>query len=229
MAISYKIWDFPNLKIQSQLFHVPGAVFDGGLTSGGARIVSPEPGGRSVLEMKLAYQIGEWDIPFSSWLMSKIAGAIFRVQLINTPQVVLPSAYGGTNTPVPWDGDISWNNSQNWAGDGFYLETTIASLEGSTQLTIDTLAYGEILRHGHVIGNGNNCYIIDDIEYVGSIATITVSPPLRNDIAIGGMIYTKPYFLGSISNGAEVRQAYEASKLGGIQLNRIVFNEVILP
>ncbi len=224
MTIDYKIWEFPDFKIESQLFHVPGSVFDGGMTSGGARIASPEPGGRSVLEMKIAYQIGEWDAPFVSWLMSKTAGNIFRVQLINTPQLSYKESVGS----IPWVDGSPWDNDKEWNSDGFYLETTAAALEGSTSISVDLLAYGEILKHGHVLGHGDNCYIIDEIEYAGTVATITLNPPLRKNVSLGDMIYTRPYFLGTIANGAEMRATYEASKVGGIQTNRIIFNEVIL-
>ena len=76
MTIEHKIWNFPNRAVESQLFHVPGEYFNGGLTSGGAKIMSPEPGGFSMLELTPSRQVNEWNSPVSSWLMSKINGEI---------------------------------------------------------------------------------------------------------------------------------------------------------
>ena len=225
MTINHKIWNFPTLKIESQLFHVPGAYFEGGLTSGGARIMSPEPGGRSVLEMRLAYQVNEWNSPFSSWLMSKINGAIFKVQLTKTPQ--LASFIGESNyiTSSPF---YNWDNDQPWVNDGANLGAVGTALEGAVELSVSVGSFGEILKHGHVIGIGNYSYIIDDVSYVGTRADLVVSPPLRNSVSNADVVWLKPYFTGAIANGAEIRNSYDAGNIGGIQLNRIVFNEVII-
>ena len=227
MTINHKIWNFPTLKIESQLFHVPGSYFDGGLTSGGARIMSPEPGGRSVLEVGLAYQINEWNSPFSSWLMSKINGAIFKVQLTKTPQ--LASFIGESNYKLKNStSGVLWDNDQLWDNDGASLAAVGTALEGAVAVSVSTGAFGEILKYGHVIGIGNYSYMIDDISYVGTRADIIVSPPLRTNVADGESVWLKPYFLGAIANGGEIRNSYDAGNIGGIKLNRIVFNEVII-
>lgn len=119
MTLEYKIWDFPVVPIEKQLFHVPGAVFEGGFTSGGARIQSAEPGGRSVLEVQVAFQVAEWDFPFSSWIMSKMNGQIFRVPLTKTPQLISNTALnGGVDTPgnlgIPW---AAWNEPDYGVGE----------------------------------------------------------------------------------------------------------------
>ena len=231
MTINHKIWNFPTLKIESQLFHVPGSYFDGGLTSGGARIMSPEPGGRSVLEMRLAYQVKEWEAPFSSWLMSKINGAIFKVQLTKTPQIasfIGESNYNLRSTGVSWDNDQIWDNDQPWVNDGANLGAVGTALEGAVELSVSVGSFGEILKHGHVIGIGNHSYIIDDVSYVGTRADLVVSPPLRTNVANSEPVWLKPYFLGVIANGPEIRNSYDAGNIGGIQLNRIVFNEVVI-
>ena len=234
MAIAYKIWDFPSVPVKSQLFHVPGAVFDGGFTSGGARISSPEPGGRSVLEMQIALQVKEWSAPLSSWLMSKINGEIFRVRLTRTPQLLRADALGITSGGggVPWAAEgfyseSTWDNDELWADDvAFY--TAGASLEGSTSLVVDLSGFGSPLQPGHVIGHGESCYMINDIDQVGNVATLSITPPLRRPVNVGDLILTEPIFTGTIANGSEIRATYDASNNGHIQLNRIVFNEVVL-
>lgn len=76
-----KIYAFPTFRIETQLFHVPGAGYDGGLTAGGAQFITPEPGGFGVLEMAPALIDTEWDSPLASWIMSKISGQIFRARM----------------------------------------------------------------------------------------------------------------------------------------------------
>ncbi|QWY83146.1 hypothetical protein [Rhizobium phage RHph_X2_24] len=235
MAVSYKIWDFPTLAVQSQLFYAPGAAFNGGFTSGGISILSPEPGGRSFLEVQLSLQVNEWKSPFSSWLMSKVNGDIFRIKLTRTPQIM----GDGQGTPIigtkgiPWgvNGQYPkspWNNGKNWSGGNTVGTADADALEGSTTLVVDLTGYDQALTYGHVIGHYDNSYMVDDISYNGDIATITVKPPLRRDVNDGDLIKLQPNFLGVISNGQEIRANYERMNNGHIQPGRIVFSEVIL-
>lgn len=238
MTIEYKIWDFPSVPVSSQLFHISGAAFEGGFTSGGARIVSPEAGGgRAMLEMELSFQTNEWVNPLMSWLMSKINGDIFRVQLIRTPQLVSNVALGGSENitgGVRWAAtgifpQYPWDNGQPWADDGYFFDAANIALEGSQILSINMSAVGEVLKHGHVIGHADHSYMIDDIEYSETgIATITVKPALRDNVNVGDMIYTRPYFLGTIANGDEIRSSYDIQNVGHIELSRILFQEVVL-
>ena len=193
--------------------------------------MSPEPGGRSVLEMRLAYQVNEWNSPFSSWLMSKINGAIFKIQLTKTPQLasfIGEDNYNLSSNDLSWDNGEFWDNGQPWVNDGANMTASGTALEGAVELSVSVGSFGEILKHGHVIGIGNYSYIIDDISYVGTRADLVVSPPLRNSVSNADVVWLKPYFTGAIANGAEIRNSYDAGNIGGIQLNRIVFNEVII-
>ena len=81
------------------------------------------------------------------------------------------------------------------------------------------------LKHGHVIGLGQRSYMIDDIVYSGDIAQITVTPPLRETVMFGQEISFEPCFLGTIVNGQELRQTYDAVNVGHIKPGRIVFQE----
>jgi hypothetical protein len=233
MAIDYKVWNFPTFPISKQLFHVPGAAADGGFTSGGARITSPEPGGFSVLEIQPSFQTGEWEYPLSSWLMSKSNGQILRVRLAPTPQVASQRSLvpaGG----VPWGAEggypeSPWSNQQNWSGDLAAMYFAPA-LEGTGIVKVDMSSIGPILRPGHVLGNGDATHLIDEIEYnANGIATIALTPPLRRNISIGDPVYFRPYFTGSIANPGDFRNSYDAENVGNIQLNKIILNEVILP
>lgn len=219
-----KIWNFPTVPVSKQLFHVPGQAQDGGYTAGAVHMLSPEPGGRGVLEMQIALQVREWDFPFASWIMSMGNGEVFRVRLAPTPQVL-----SARNAPVPWEGGILWANQQPWQGD---IVATYAApaLEGSTVVRVNMTGWGDIARLGHVIGHRDQTYLIGDIEYdeTTNVATVSVKPPLRYDVAVGDNAYFRPYFLGTISNIAEVRATYDAELRGAIQPGKIVFAEAIV-
>jgi hypothetical protein len=224
MAIEYKVLSFPTFGISKQLFHVPGLAFDGGFTSGGARITSPEPGGFSFLEIQPALQLGERAHPLSSWLMSQTNGQILRVRLAKTPQLVDLRA----TVSVPWNNDQPWNNLANWDGE-ITAQYSVASLEGSGVVKIDMSAIGELLQPGHVIGHKDVSYKIDEIEYDGSgVATISLKPPLRSNVVIGDAVYFRPWFTGQIINPGDFRTTYDADQAGNIQLGKILMSEVIL-
>jgi len=226
--IDYKILNFPTFPISKQLFVASGQAIDGGMTAGGVRMLSPEPGGRSMLELQPSLQVNEWDYPLSSWLMSKVNGDIFRVRLAPTPQVAGSRvAASQFKNGIPWDSDQPWSNQRNWDGDATASFVTPA-LEGSNTVVIETKAIKSILRNGHVIGHGDVTYMIDDIQYNGSLATITVNPPFRKKINPNDIALVRPFFLGSIANGDEMRISYDAENNGNIQLGVIRLNEVIL-
>lgn len=225
MATTYKTKVLPRFPIAGQLFHVPGAGIDGGFTSGGARIFSPDIGGVGSLIMQPSLQVREWDHPIMSWLMSQMNGQIFKIRLAATPQIMRAPSPSGE--PVPWDGGILWDNDQPWAGD-LFSEYTSAALEGTTTVTIDMTQYGQTLRPGHVIGHAFDCYLVDEIEYDGDIATVTVKPPLRRNIAAGDITLFRPYFTGQIATDQEFKTTYDAINNGAIKVGSITFAEVIL-
>lgn len=232
-----KIFDFPRLPVKTQLFHVPGAAIDGGYTSGGARIMSPEPGGRSILELQLSLHTNEWGNPALSWLMSKINGEIFRVMLTNTPQILSQYTQGNSGVlykTVPWalEGVYPkgpWDNGKNWLADGETLNVITASLVGTTSVTVDLGSYTDKLRRGHVIGFYDSCYMIDEIvEGDNNAAILTVKPPLRNTLIVNDTAYLRPYFIGTIANAEEFRQSYDIINVGHLQPGRLIFKEAIV-
>ena len=218
-----KLLTFPTFRIETQLFHVPGAGYDGGLTSGGAQFITPEPGGFSVLEIAPALIDTEWDLPLASWIMSKIGGQVFRVRLAPSPQVAFSRQRGAVS--VPWEGGQAWSNQEDWDGD-FTARYAAASLKGGTTVVVDLTGVGPIVGLGHVIGHAFDSYLVDEIAYVGNIATITVTPPLRRDIASGDSCYLRPWFTGRISNGQEIRSAYNS--MGHVKPGNIVLQEAVV-
>lgn len=213
-----KIYQFPTFRIETQLFHSPGAGYDGGLTSGGAQFITPEPGGFGVLEITPALVDTEWLAPAASWLMSKISGQVLRVRLDASPQIAwsrarLDHIEFDLVTPTRADNDA-------------ITRFTAASLKGSTTVSVDMAQYGRLLREGHVIGHAFDCYLIDEVEYVGTTARLTVTPPLRRDITIGDVALFRPWFTGRISNGADIRAAYD--NLGHVKPGNIILQEAVV-
>ena len=221
-----KIHEFPTVSISKQLFHVPGAAVEGGYTAGSVRIVSPEPGGRGILEVQMALR-DEWGNPWASWIMSKTNGQVFRIKLTKTPQIITArSLLAPAFTAWPRD-------EEQWQAPDLSTDIntvfTLGALEGSNVVVIDVGPIGPILKHGHLIGHGDQTYLVDDIEYVSETrARVTVTPPLRKNIVAGQTCMFRPYFLGTISNGGEIITTYDAEQRGHIQVNKIVFSEVIL-
>lgn len=226
MTISPKIWEFPSFPISKQLFHVPGGVTEGGFTSGGAQIVTPEPAGNGVLEIHPALQVNEWEYPISSWLMSKGNGAVLRVRLAPTPQVSWSRRRNAAT--VTWDDSLLWSNEQPWEGD-FTAIFVAAALEGSTAAVIDLTGVGQVLQMGHVIGSGNSCHLIDEIAYEGDIASVTLNPPHRRTVDVNDPCYLRPWFTGRISNPNDIRATYDAEQNGHIQPGQITLVEAIVP
>jgi hypothetical protein len=218
-----KIYAFPTFRIETQLFHVPGAGYDGGLTAGGAQFITPEPGGFSVLEIAPAVIDTEWDAPLASWIMSKVSGQVFRVRLAPSPQIAYSKTRG--MVAVPWSNGQAWSNQEKWDGD-FTATYAAAGLKGSITMTIDLTGVGPIVGPGHVVGHGFESYLIDEITYVGDVATAIVTPPLRRNIATGENCYLRPWFTGRISNGADIRAAY--NNMGHVKPGNIVLQEAVV-
>jgi len=219
-----KIYQFPTFRVESQLFHSPGTGYDGGLTTGGAQFITPEPGGFGVLEIQPAIIDTEWDTPLASWIMSKIGGQIFRARLAPSPQVAYSKKRG--MLAVSWENGQAWSNQEEWDGD-FTAVYSATGLQGSITVEFDLTGVGPIVGPGHVIGHGYECYLVDEINYVGDIATAIVTPPLRRDIAVGDNCYLRPWFTGRISNGADIRSAY--NNLGHVKPGNIILHEAIVP
>ncbi|WP_395326942.1 hypothetical protein WBP06_09515 [Novosphingobium sp. BL-8H] len=218
-----KVYQFPTFRIANQLFHTPGAGYEGGLTSGGAQFITPEPGGFSVLEIQPAIIDTEWDFPLASWIMSKISGQIFRVRLAPSPQIAYSKRRG--MMAVPWNNGETWSNQENWDGD-FTATYAAAGLQGSLNITIDLTGVGPIVLPGHVIGHDFDAYLVDEICYTGNIATVILTTPLVRDVVPGDNCYLRPWFTGRISNGADIRASY--NHLGHVTPGNIILQQAVV-
>jgi hypothetical protein len=235
VSVNYKIYDWPSVvKPTEQLFYSGGQLVEGGFTSGGARMMYPEPGGRSVLELTFDYQQNYNPNPIISWLITMIRnGNIFRVPVRYSPQLVKRSDLGVSYelelSGLPWAeaGETvegPWSNNQNWAYSPA-IAATATVLEGSVTFTIDFGDTPLVLSHGHLIGHFDYTYLIEDIEYNGTIATITVNTPLRKTIAPNDFILFRPKMLCVARNPDNLRGLYNAAdliKLGSLELLEVI-------
>lgn len=213
-----RIYDFPAFIIESQLFHAPGAGYDGGLTAGGAQFITPEPGGFSMLEVAPALIDTEWVNPAVSALMSRISGQVLRIRVSATPQVAWSrQRLDHLNFDLAHP-----TGARNDAQTTF----TAGALIGAVTVSIDMAQFGGLLREGHVIGHAFDTYLVDEIEYVGTVANITVKPPLRRNIAFGDICLFTPWFTGRISNGADIRAGY--NNMGHVKPGNIIMHEAVI-
>ncbi len=222
MSVTYNVLDFPEIAISGQVFYCPGAFVEGGFTSGGAMVSTFEPGGYSMLEISPARRDESISDPELSWLMSQTNGQIFRVQLTKTPQLLTERNL--VNNPSTFS--IRTGGAAKRSLVSTFTEN---ALKGSRVVKIDTSEIGPNLKRGHVIGHADNTYMVDNITYeTAGEATVTVNPPLRNDIAVDDVALFTPYFTGTIINGSELRASYQSQNNGGIEIPTIKFREVVL-
>ena len=227
MTISPTVTTMPDFQIRAQLFHVPGAAVQGGFTSGGAQFIVPEVGGFGQLEIQPALMVDEWALPLASWIMSKGNGAVVRVRLAPTPQIAWSARKFQSVSPVynyttPFGGELPWEGDAIATFDA-------AALEGAVSVDVDMTNFGQILQVGHVIGHAYETYLIDAVSWTGMVATLTISPPLRRDVAEDDPALLRPWFTGRILNAGEFNKMYEATDNGHIALDKIVMGEAIVP
>lgn len=217
MITAPTIYDWPSsVSPSAQLFYAGGQMQDGGFTSSGARVGYPEPGGRSFLDLEFSYQRNESPDTLVSWLMSKIAnGNLFRVTIAQTPQILNDDDLGlsgaSTNGRL-WaaEGVVparTWDNENLWAFEPGSVAGA-AALEGTTTLTVDMGSLPAALKVGHVIGIADTAYLVDDLEWDGTLATITVDPPLRVDISADDFITFRPKMICFATNPENFRANY---------------------
>jgi len=226
-----EVYDWPSaLMPASQLFRVPGAATDGGFTTGGARVMSPDIGGRAVLDWTFNAQQHPSAQRLFSWLVSKVgSGHVFRLPVITSGQLVQAGDIGVDptlfETAVPWDDGTLFDDGTGWEAEvGAF--TVATALEGATVIVLDMAGMVEGLGHGHAIGILGRTYLVDDISYLGGGATITVTPPLRTDVDVGDFVTFRPRMYGTCVDAESFKSMFDLS--GVIRPGTISFAEAIL-
>ncbi len=239
MSVSPEIFDWPASMVSARsLFLAGGQAAQGGQTLLGQNITTPEPGGRASLRMDFSTLKTERDNRLSAWVASKVTtGAIFRVPLFTSHQLVSLADLGLSPTTAELATGISfetvetgdtayWDNDYGWAYEPVVLASA-AGTEGDNTLVLDLSDYGEALQVGHVIGHMSRAYMVDAISYDGSnVATLKVSPPWRQNIAIGDVITFRPTMLGQVADASGFAGMFELGFL--VKPGMVTFTEAMI-
>ena len=234
------IFDWPSaVSPWKQAFRAGGAAQDSGFTLGGSAILTPEAGGRAWLDAQFSYT-GGIKGRLVSWLLSKIMnGNVFRVPVARSAQLVsaldlgLPFTYDQFGNP--WSNGLPWGSRFNWqfepcivaTADASEGSTTVSVDLGSTTVSVDLGVIGQVLNFGHPVGHLGRCYVIDDIAYgAGTLATLTLNPPLRVDVTAGDLFTLRPSMLATVPDPTGFQALFEPG--GVIQPGTISFREALL-
>lgn len=229
------LWPIGSVHVARQTFYAGGEAIDGGRTLGGVATLSREPGGGwATLDYEFPPFVDRTAAPrLVSWLMMAVRnGRVFRLPIVVSPQLVPASAFNPAFSVatdrygLPWSNRRSWANGENWAFNPMARAVGGTVPAGSTQLLIDMTSYGQILWHGHVIGEGAHAYLVEDIEYEGAAARVTVTPPLRRAVASGARIKFRPTMTGVCTTPESFEALYEPG--GFIRPGSISFTEVVV-
>ncbi|SDI95734.1 hypothetical protein [Salipiger marinus] len=215
-----------------QVFLQPGQSDMGGMTLGGFLTENPEPGGRYHLRMSFP--------PFwkdrarnkdASWTITRLsAGAIMRIPLLPSVQLVSAADLGGTDAGQPWANGEPWANSENW---GWRPAAPVAAsaARGSASFQADLSEFGQVLVIGDVIGfsqgNLDFAHKVMDISYsAGDVATISVSPPLRRAVTTDDAMQFRPRVMVVCRNAASALVGL--TRRNRISLGELQFVEALL-
>jgi len=199
---------------KAQVFRAGGTAVAGGMTLGGASVVSPEAGGRGELMMEfdpLAIAGSNLD---ASWLASRMMnGNAFKIKLFApSVQLVAAADLGGLDDGVMWSNNLPWDNGLGWAF-APSADITVGGAKGSEQFKVNLNPFGQVLQIGHVIGFTIDGYdfthIVMDISYpANNRATVTVNPPLRRQVTTDDKMLFRPSMTATCVNAREVMGNY---------------------
>ena len=197
----------------NQLFRAGDQPISGGMVAGGASYINPEPGGRGELFMEFHPLASIEANRQASWTISRaLGGAIFRVPIYDSVQLVGATDLGGPTGGLMWSNGQPWSNGQGWRYDP-QAPVTVAALAGTTEVQVDLSGFGEVLNLGHVIGFGDVTHIVENIDYDDStVATIEISPPLRADLTTSDELRFRPVMLATISNAREFANTFTSGR-----------------
>lgn len=199
------------------------------MTLGGVLTENPEPGGRAELFMEFRAHLPDEGANLdASWTFSRaLNGAIFRIRLLPSVQLVSAEALGGVSPGAgnPWSNDQAWSNDQLWAWDP--TSPAGAALAGETTVTVDLSARGQVLRVGHVVGfreeGVDTAHIVLDIVYEGdNVAAVTIAPPLRRDLGADSEMHFRPRMLAQCRNASDLMGQFRLRRSAVINPARFV-------
>lgn len=218
MAITPIIHQWPeSVAPINQVFQANGASTAGGMTLGGAMTENPSPGGRARMSFVFSPLAMRESNEAMSWLASMMGnGAIFSVPIYNSVQLVPEADIFGVAANNFFDTADPYSAIaiRRWEP---FVPVSATALAGAVTMTADLSELGKVLRAGHVIGFRSGTYdfshAVKSISYDGgSIATITIEPPLRRALTAGDKMHLRPKMLATVENASEVVQPFTSGR-----------------
>lgn len=236
MTVTPQIFNWrPEVAPINQRFRAGGTSIDGGITTGGVSVQSPEPGGRAELDMDFVTFANESTNREASWTISRILnGNVMRVPIYYpSVQLVSNTALGITGTEtLLWNNNLPWANLLGWEYRPSAAIDT-GGLEGATSFVVTTGGgLQNCIERGHVLGfciaGYDWAHVVLDVSYnsAGDRATCTVEPPLRRDVATTDRVLFRPSMLATCVNARDVAGQFRDGQF--MQLNAARFVEWLL-
>jgi hypothetical protein len=228
MTIAPTIYDWPAaaVRFRDGFFRVAPQVVDGGMTLSSALIAYGVPGGRAMLQVDFA-TLPACAGGLGSWLATMMATqAVFRVPIRVKPQLLSAAELGIADD----DGDgIDWDNGQPWDnGFGWAFEPGIGAVaavaEGSTVLSIGAVTFDPSLFLGRATGAG--AYLVMAAVATDTGVDLTVTPPLRADVAIGDFVTFRPNLLATVQDASAFLELFRSNRW--FQPGSITFVEALV-
>ena len=193
-------------------------------------IESPEPGGRAELHMTFAPFATEKANKDASWTISRMMGGdIFRIPLYETVQLVSGASLSAPSGGLTWSNGQKWSNGQFWAWKPV-AEVNASALKGASQVQVDVGSSGEVIELGHVVGFKDGSYdfshVVMDVSYSGTVATLTLEPPLRRAVTTATSMQFRPSMLVQCVNAPEVMGRFRSGR--HMAFNAALFVEALV-
>lgn len=221
-------FDFPrSLPVKDQIVWASAHIEPGRISRAGFETDYRIPGGRNMLEMRLA-TIGPANIHLYHWLCNVLPGAVMAVPIDRGGQVVssdaITAAQKANPKGVPFSTDelFSTGYGFKYVPVGQVVET--ASV-GSSTIKIDFPDFPGLLTYGKVFGVGFGVYHVQDISWDGTEASITFNPPLRRNVLSGEVSRLFPILLCRAVNPESLIGAVRFMRFG--EPGSVIFREVI--
>lgn len=166
---------------------------EGGLTRGGVAYASPEPGGRWAVDLTFDLQRNRTASRLYGWLADElVGGTVIRFTVPPHVETVSFADLGYDRCPTALPYSAGGIESFHSDGTGLKLVPTGrlvgAGEEGSISITVDTGAYGQVLKPGHLFGHQHQVNRVRRISWAGAVATIECRLPLSSPIADDAII-----------------------------------------
>lgn len=225
-----RLWDWPSaIKPAAAIVIAPSNTVDGAISRNGYENDIPAAGSRNRMRIEfamLAPENGHW----FAWLCNQARGGLFRVPVFYSPQLATDATIAANE--AAYAAGIPFSTGEYFStGYGFayapFVKLAANALEGSIQAVLDVSAHPTALTYGKVFGLGRSVHHVDDIEFDGTEALVTLRTPLRRDytVAADECVTLRPRMIGKIDNPSSLVSPFR--DMGHTTPGEITMTEVI--